>query len=106
MTVVIVDHRLIPDAGVYRVMLAEEFPPEVEGGEPLYGPAWDVVFAADDERWQGLEPAEIAKAQRAEVRKAMRAQVKAEREQQQAVEQALAKQKASEVVMPGVGGRL
>lgn len=45
----------------------------------------DYVFAADDERWEGKSPEEIAKEQRAEIQKAIRARAKEQERQAAAI---------------------
>lgn len=58
----------------------------------------DFVFADDDERWQGKEPEEVAKEQRADVRKQLR-----ERERQNARDAEL---RAQRLQLPGSGQAL
>ncbi len=112
---VIVEHRLDEDAGVYVVVVGTESKMSIpvaspDGAELLDRngdaisnesvervPLEDFVFAADDERWAGKDRATVAAEQRELVREALAA-----RDRQQHARGA----RAGHVTMPGVGEAL
>jgi hypothetical protein len=92
---VITHHAHHPDEGVYRLIYAEahpfsyvlpnpDFDPDEEPSEDnsphqtvedvAYSNHQDIVWAADDERWDAMTPNDIAKEQRADVTEALAAQ--------------------------------
>lgn len=114
---VVLAHHYDKDQGIYRLIIATPVTGEVpmtdsEGktlldndDNPLtelkvidHVGVEDFVFAADDERWQGLAKNEVAKQQRVLVRKAL-----AERER---VAAELAKRQSTATPMPGSGEAL
>lgn len=82
-----------------------EWEPVTERGEPMletiihHHPLEDFVFAADDERWEGKSPEEVAKAQREIIAEALQAR---EREAQTAARRAA----DARTALPGVGDPL
>jgi hypothetical protein len=96
MPLVILAHYLDPDRNAYVVELVEKqtvtdvvpVHPTTEGepgpDEPtteevehdVYGQPYDIIFVADDERWEGLSTEEIAKAQLGDIAAAYEARQK------------------------------
>jgi hypothetical protein len=64
--IAIIEHVHDADFEAFRVTLAEEVWEDQDGENVLvgYGPEHTVLFAADDERWDGMQPGEIAQTQR------------------------------------------